>query len=71
MCEKYELALLSLYEYIRDRLQGTFKLKDLEDYVLEKAGTLRIAPRVTVNDWVETKVSYGIIKEIGIGEYKL
>jgi hypothetical protein len=45
-------------------------LEDLKKYVKENAGTLKIAPNRTVDDWINSMIELGIIRQVEPGVFQ-
>ena len=71
MCKQHEEAFKAMKEFLYEkRKKGeSFTIWELEQYVVEKAKTTRIATGRSVRDWIEDAKERGKIVEIAPLEY--
>ena len=67
MCERCDVAKEVVLEYLSEH--PYFTLEDVVHYVSEKANTTRIAPNVTVKDYLKSLERVGFCKEVRFNEY--
>lgn len=55
----FQVFINTFYKQRRD-----FTLKEVRDTLLREAGTTRIAPNRTIDDWIKSAVWRGVLKEV-------